>query len=448
MKKIILGCTLLFITLNICAQRSLDSTDISKNNAVFGGRGNEACVTISASNKIVPIFYENNKKKAPAKIDTVGTDVNYHLVFDASPGREKREINIKVDGYLPLTMNWFLHPKQQLNFVIFDRDSILDTRYNQWMREGDAFFISGMYVDARKKYASIEDSYLELSKENGIDEKIALIDSIIDWRNEAEMYFFDKKDYTSAIEYYQKVCDHNSQDKYAAAQITEARIKGRNRCISTFTDAEDYFVRKKYAEAKELYERVISWSCGNAGEAAKRLREIANKDTSKRAVVLVYEYAFVKAISNKSPNKTFQSVPIGLSVGKYKDRKAGGYFSLRFNTEWFKLFRNEPDETVRPEASVSFGWTIKVVKPVWLFFGPGYTGVGRFVHDDIYDPNKANFKLYSAISPEIGLLGKIKLSEKVGLALRYTFQYRIAIKKDTKDYIGNTGHAFGLGFCF
>ncbi|MCF2553504.1 hypothetical protein [Bacteroides caecigallinarum] len=131
----------------------------------------------------------------------------------------------------------------------------------------------------------------------------------------------------------------------------------------------------------------------------------------------------------------------------------------------FKAFQKDYAEVEKPELNVSFGWTINPVSsfPLWIFFGPGYTGIGEFVdkNGDRYvgeeeeegvesydttddsDDNNPTFKIYSAISPEVGLLGKIG-----PIVLRYTFQYRFAISKEYEDKIKSTRHVFGIGFCF
>ncbi|GHT54625.1 hypothetical protein FACS189446_4710 [Bacteroidia bacterium] len=117
----------------------------------------------------------------------------------------------------------------------------------------------------------------------------------------------------------------------------------------------------------------------------------------------------------------------------------------------FELLRTNKNETVRPELNISFGWTLKLVKPVWLLFGPGYTGVGKYAVDEQKEnstEDDLSLKIKHAVSPEAGLLCKLNLSKKIGLALRYTFQYRFALDKADIDYIGKTRHVFGVGFCF
>ncbi|MDR2423974.1 MAG: hypothetical protein LBD59_04520, partial [Prevotellaceae bacterium] len=99
--KITVLCVMLFASIHVFAQRELGWESRSKENAIFGGQANEACVTFSSSQTMLPLFYSNNVRKPPAKTDTIGTNINYHLVFDASKGREANGLTIHVDGFSP-----------------------------------------------------------------------------------------------------------------------------------------------------------------------------------------------------------------------------------------------------------------------------------------------------------------------------------------------------------
>ncbi|MDR0682439.1 MAG: hypothetical protein LBG15_11425 [Dysgonamonadaceae bacterium] len=426
---------LLLSTVNAWAQRELEIEDRSKDRAVFGGTGNEACVTVSAPQNIKPFFLSQNEQKTPAKIDSIGTDVNYHLVFDASPGRERREIAIYVNGYTPVPLKWTLSPKQQLNYYIFDRDSILDNCYNQLMREGMNLLKSGMYEDARQKYESVK-GCSKIEDEAKVDNQIALIDSVLLWRNIADADF-DRSNYAGAIENFQKIFIKNPSDEYIKNRLADVRIKQREDCAVTFRMAESYFEKKDYKQAQSLYEKIIARSCNESSQALEKLHHI--ELTKELPHALTYEFS--------------KNTAIGLSTGNYKEHKSSGYFTLRLNVDLFELVRTKGDEQLRPELNVSFGWTLKLVKPVWIFFGPGYTGVGEYKPESEEETGeneetKLSLKINHAVSPEIGLLGKIKITDEIGIVMRYTFQYRFALEKESIDHIGQTRHVLGIGFCF
>ena len=195
-------------------------------------------------------------------------------------------------------------------------------------------------------------------------------------------------------------------------------------------------------KALELYQKVVDQNCANATQASEKTKEIRLSIQSRKQRVRVYAYEYSK------------SAPIGITTGTYRQRKVGGYFSLSLHPDLFKALQKDYSKQLEAEMNVSFGWTINPIPkyPVWIFFGPGYTGVGEFVDEDENpyvegssgeteeDPK---FKIYSAISAEAGLLGKIG-----PLVLRYTYQMRFSVSKEYEDKISKSRHVFGIGFCF
>jgi hypothetical protein len=203
--------------------------------------------------------------------------------------------------------------------------------------------------------------------------------------------------------------------------------------LTTFSTAEAYFLENDYNNAEDLYNQVVAQYCAASASAIRRLQEIRIKRQLPH--VLTYEYA--------------KNASIGISTGNYKDNHVAAYFTLRLNPAVFELLRDDQKEKDKPELNVSFGWTFKTIKPVWLFFGPGYTAVSENIYDETdIDREDPKLKIYHAISPEAGILCKFNLSGKIGVALRYTYQYRFALKKEQEDYIGKIRHVFGAGFCF
>jgi tetratricopeptide (TPR) repeat protein len=425
---LLLNCSFLF------SQRDLTIEDRSNERDVFRGNEDEAGLVISCLEDIPLTFVFQHKTLEPTQTETLAGVINYKFKF--STRYKERTITIHSKNYNPINLTVALSPKQLKTYYIKDPDAAIINCYYELTKEGLALFKSGMYKDAKDKYEMAKNCD-EVPIENDIDEKLAIIDSIFIWRNKADTYL-EILDYSSAIEYYKKIYAINSEDKYISNKLLETQLNERERCTLAFTNAEGFFIEKDYENAKDLYKKVVSLGCYNSANAIVKLQEIAEIEKNKKQLshVLTYEYA--------------DNTSIGISTGNYKEHKTSGYFTLRLNPDVFETMRSNPEDSKKPELNVSFGWTIKTIKPIWIFFGPGYTGVGEYVYDE-EDINKADdpkIKIHNAISPEIGLLGKIKITKGFGVALRYTFQYRFALTKDMEDFIGKTKHVFGIGFCF
>jgi hypothetical protein len=444
MKKYSLSILFAFFSLFAIGQRNLQFEE-SSDLIPFSTDKDEGLVIISCSeflkldfrtnwNESIKFFKEN---------ETEGGDLLYYLLFPTEKEYNGRRLYISTAGFNSLTVPIVLQAKETKKIKVFDPSApILDNCYNQLTREAEKLFSDGLYTSAKDKYI-LSKECPDFRQDSNADERIVSIDSIVIWRQIADrhMEVLDRTqalNYSQASEYYYKIQALNPEDKYVSSRINDCRQKENEKCSSKLADAERLFFDKKNDNAKILYEDIVSSNCNNAPQATLRLQEIGEMEKNKKQLshVLTYELA--------------SNTPIGISTGNYKEHKTSGYFTLRFNPDVFEALRSNPDDTAKPEFNLSFGWTIKVIKPIWVFFGPGYTGVGEYVYEekDINKEDDPRLKIHSAISPEIGLLGKIKINKGFGIALRYTFQYRFALKKDTEDYIGNTKHAFGLGFCF
>ena len=127
------------------------------------------------------------------------------------------------------------------------------------------------------------------------------------------------------------------------------------------------------------------------------------------------------------------------------------------------MMRNNCKVPDMPEASVSFGWTRKIVSPVWVFFGPGFTtkfyygnykplegertvwpgtdGNPNGTLDGEVDDKKVNVGW--AISPVVGLCVKYSY-----FAIRFSYQYRFAMESNLKDFIGKQRFTIGVGLAY
>lgn len=414
----------------------------------FSTEESEALVIISLPEEMTVEFktnYSENINFFDRKKE--GADSLLYLRFPVGEQWESRKLYVIVPQYERATISLDLSPKETKRYKIYDPDAALMKCYYQFTKEGASFFQKALYTEARERYELAQKcANIEPQQLADLNHRIAVIDSINILTTIADAHF-NVLDYRAAYETYFKVVSLNKEDKLALSKMMESQSKLSNHCDNEFNSAELYFREKDNDRAEELYKRIVSQSCPQAPEANLRLLEIHNRKESarQRATVLTYEIA--------------KNTAIGFSTGKYKEHKTSGYFTLRTNGDLFDAIRDNCDTLSKPELSIAFGWTFRPVKkvkdfnvPVWMFAGPGYTGVGKYtVKEDEHssysssDDHEVDYKLTvcNAISIEAGILGKIG-----PLVLRYTYQYRFALKKEEESYIGKSKHVFGIGVCF
>lgn len=444
---------LLFIPFYAFSQRTLEIQDISTGMNVFSGKDTEAGIVISAP-LTIPLIFESSHDKVVDVFnkETKGDEQLYYIRFNTGKRYRGRKLTIITNDYQPLIIMAELEPKELKQYKIVDPDAeFVYGCYYEYRKRGTEFFQKSMYDEAKEQYL-IAKECSDCPENANLDELITNIDSIFVYQKQADEAF-DLLDYRKSASLYSKILTLNPSDSQASQKRFESITKYSNDCQKYFDMADVYKNNGEYDKALELYDRIANENCGSAllaSNEAKKIRILMNS-RKQRARVYAYEFS--------------SNAPIGITTGSYKNKKVGGYFSLSLHPDFFKALQKDYNEVEKPELNISFGWTVNPVStfPLWIFFGPGYTGVGEFVdkngdrywendEDDIinedddtidYDDKKPTFKLYSAISPEIGLLGKIG-----PVVLRYTFQYRFALSKDYEDKIKSTRHVFGVGFCF
>jgi len=231
--------------------------------------------------------------------------------------------------------------------------------------------------------------------------------------------------FKEAINLYQKIAVQNREDFYAGTRHSESLYRRSDLCSRYFNSAEEYFANGDYQEAKKLFEIVVEQQCMQAEKADARLVEIRvyERERMEGPTVLCYEFG--------------KNTPLGLSIGLYRIKKLRGYVSIRTNGDFFRSLQTDASDVKRSEFNVSAGLTFGIYNPIWLFMGCGYTEVGK--SSDI----TVDFVPHSAVSPEIGVLGKYKMA-----VLRYTLQYRFAFEAEHQDFIGKFRHVLGVGICF
>lgn len=375
----------------------------------------------------------------------------YSFIFPTikagSSGYGSRVLKIYAPDFQPLIIPLGdLEAKTERVYKVYDPyNTIGQSPYLQYRDKGNNLFSEMKYDEAIVQYEYAKNCPEYENKDEwsvSIDKKIIDIDSIITNRVKGDSCY-NAANFRSAHRYYTNILYYSGNDEYAKKRALESSTALDNFCQSYFQRAEALFAEKEYKEALKLYQKIVSASCPQTIEASERIRIIGYKETmaKQNSTVITYEYA--------------QNVPIGFSIGAYKDKKWSGYFTLHFNSDIFRTIRSEYDKVKKPEVDISFGWTSKKIAPkvpLWIFFGPGYTGMGEYVYEEPEEGDqsenpeeqqKPKLKFYSAVSPEIGILGKYKF-----ISARYTFQYRFSIEKKYEEYMGKTKHFIGIGVAF
>ena len=456
-KRLMLLPVMLFmLAISAFGQRNLEIKDVTEGMNVFSGKDKEAGIVISCPVNI-PLTFESSHDKVVDLYnkEQKGEDVYYYLRFETGKKYRGRKLTIITTDFAPLNINVELSPKELKHYQLLDPDAeFVFGCYYEYRKRGTDFYQKGMYLEAKEQY-SIAKECSDRPADSNLDELIANIDSIQVYMKRADAAY-ETMDYMTANDYYSRIVVLNPSDAQASEKrVSSVKLHGTD-CTKYFNAAEIFKEEGEYNKALELYQKVVDRNCNNAlvaSEEAKKI-EILLQTRKQKARVLAVESG--------------TSGVWGLSTGKYRNRKVGGYFSVNANYHLIEAAQQEPLKCGIGrvmEAGFSFGWTICVAPNFphfWLFFGPGYTGAGSYKYDpinagvlDSYEldddkldkEDKKNYKFtwYNSFSPEAGIL------VKVGPAvLRYTFQYRLAFDDVSKGLFEDrkTRHMFGLGFCF
>ncbi len=450
-KRTFLLSTLLFIVVAAFGQRNLEVKDISTGLNVFSGKDTEAGVVVSCPSNLELTFESSHDKKVDVFNKEVKGEQNYYyLRFNTGRKYVGRKLFIRTQGYSLVVIPIELNPKELKEYQLIDPDvEFVYGCYYEYRKRGTEFFQNSMYSEAKEQY-SIAKECSDCPPDANLDELIANIDSIVCFQEQAEEAFALLK-YDLAEELYSKILQLNPLDENASTRRNECKQMYNTDCKKYFDMAEIYKEDGEYEKALELYQKVLDANCTNALLASEEVKNIRLllQSRRQRSHVLLYEYS--------------KTAPVGISYGSYKNKKTGRYFNFTLHPDLFFAIRNDFDKCRKAEFSITpLGWTVNPVHKYpycWIVFGLGYTGVCRYETEDgeIYQPgsfvegaegedetvDEPKFKVYSAISPELGITLKVW-----HFAIRYTFQYRFAVSKKYADVIDEQRHAIGVGFCF
>ena len=445
----------------VLAQGVLTVTDVSQPTDVYSNDNDDGALVVRC-NASIPLTFDSSMDKSAAPFNTVmeGSDSVYYINFPTGRRYRGRILSIFSPGYQTLNIPLNIEPKRVVTLIVEDPNSLVDAGcYKEHRNKGLNEIKNMNYPEARLQFeTAAECSEVDTAENNA---NLALVDTLISLRNKAEL-FVRLKDYRKAAECYNHLLSFNSSDTYAEKQMVECQKQYSDDCMMAFQQAEHFFERHEYDKAKELYQRVVDDNCANMNQAFSKIIQISelSRKKSEHTRVVTYEYQ--------------KDVPIGISTGSYNQHKAGGFFSLSMNSKIFEMARKENKVGDVPEANLSFGWTIKIVNPLWIFFGPGLTGKmyygdykddyvpnakGKPVHIsdkskevpvsealndwDGDDKKKLRLNAAVAISPVVGLCVKYSY-----FALRVSYQYRFVMKKELEKFMGTQRLAIGIGVAF
>ena len=371
-------------------------------------------------------------KDLTIQVDTVGDKKQYKIIFptnDVGTSYDGRILTIYCSGFEKYEMpNFNFEAGTDKTFQVSDPYWKLNNPYFKAIDSYTRLFSEGNYLQAKTQLTIAKQTPEYKSNSDSIDYKIAIVDSIIMWRDLADAALRET-DYRLANKYYQKVLRMNPQDKYVKEKYDETVISYSTDCQSNFLLAEDLFAENDFERALTYYQKVVDAECPSTPRAQEKILFIKDKLESRKDKSSFFIYEF---------NKT---VPIGFSTGTCKMHKSGGYFTLHTNADIFKAMDGKPNTNIRPEVNISFGWTIKIYPPVWILFGPGYSGCG--VWKPTTKQDEYEFEWANAISPEIGIIVKYW-----HISVKYAFQYRFSLKQEHKELLGNMRHYIGIGVCW
>lgn len=453
------------------AQNVLEVKDVSQPNDVFSSAKDEAAVAIICHQSIPLSFSSSMDKSAePFNRELQGSDSIYYISFPTDKRYRGRVLTISSPGFSPVELPLELQPKQLLTFRLTDPNALVDAGcYREHRNRGVAEMKKMNYDEARNQFVVARECSDVEKEEN--EKNIALIDSLLALRQSADEAF-KTIDYLKAMKEYQEITKLNPYDTYALERYEQSAKNFGSDCELFFKKAESYYMDKDYERAKELYQRVIDRECPSSPTAELRLHTINSLAIAKKDHSRVFTYEWRK------------DSPIGFHYGTYNQHKVGGFISLDLNTQLFDAIRKDcyyGDEKF-PEFNMSLGWTVKIADPVWVHFGPGFTGklyygtyqkkqypkkgygetelldltemgldsnpnltkeqVENSDNDHLIEAwQKSNFAF--AISPVVGVTAKYSY-----FAFRLTYQYRWSIESKLTDFIGKSRLSIGVGVAF
>ena len=462
---ILLFLLLIFVVTTGSAQGILEVKDVSTPVDVYTSQNDEAAVMVRCHQSIPLTFSSSmDKEVEPYKVDKEGSENIYYIEFPTGARYRGRVFTIIASGYYKVNYELELKPKQLVTLQVTDPNALVDAGcYRGHRNRGMQEIKNANYKEALNQFV-IARECSDVNKDEN-EKNIALVDSIIHYREMADNAY-NNLDYFKAAENYEQVLKLNPYDTYALHRNEMALQNFSTECESLFSQAEFYFTEKNMKKATELYQQVVDQDCSKKFLAHDRMLSIESNNIKKKTRSRVFTYEWMK------------DTPIGFSCGSYNIYKVGSFFSMSMNSKVLDAVRKDCiyGDKEFAEINMSFGWTIKIVNPIWIHIGPGFTGklyYGRYQDKmypvkgygeiDLLDTKKMgsdltiprdeapiNYEdewkhanLAFAVSPVIGVTLKYSF-----FTLRASYQYRWTVKKYLQDFMCRNRVILGIGIAF
>ncbi|MBQ0056233.1 MAG: hypothetical protein KBT20_01140 [Bacteroidales bacterium] len=532
MKKIfsILAAALMLVP-SAYAQKLLSVEETTEGIGIYPcGERHEAMVQFVTHESFGLDFDSNYDSELDIHLDSVAGTKTYSIVFvTQAPGVDYsgRRITIKAPGFKGYTLPLNLKDKQKFEYTVSDPYSALRSPYFVYQEKGNDLFYNAQYQGAKDCYEMIKACpEYQLNKES-VDEHIAMCDSMVEWSAKAlELEHFAK--FSDATDMYYKMYRYNSSNEALRSRIAATRQMYLDDCEAEFTLAEHYMDINKVNEAKACYQRIIDKKCNNRiVEATAALANIERKQNKSKesARCLFYDFgpnqaigltfaqcyqsarrssgyitvrtnasAFSMMSGKSSVNGTITGEwPTLSKIGTGNEELLRSAFDLESGTLKWKydddsyksIYDESGDEALAAdpsyyapkdfdfEASMSFGWTVRIWRYFFAHLGVGYHGGGFYTFDrdaaarnivKEYKSSKNTFDYtsdfndwddelrnkcmktnwFNGVAPEAGLIVKVW---HVNVKATYQYSYWLndnGFKKFCED---NTGKLyFGVGF--
>jgi len=426
-KTILLLLIFMSVNLSLISQNLVWEQDFSSS-GICPSPGSEACVTIIA-NRLLELTFETNVDTVVtiALKRAVGQNFEYTIHFPTDrPEYFDRTLTIYCQSFAKgIQIPLLLAPKESELYYV----SVTEC-YKTHLEKGLTLFKSCSYADAREEFRKAMEECSDVPPNDDVKTKISVIDSIQRLRKLAKESF-EMLDYKKAEEYFFAIHSLNREDNFAYQRLLDCQAENRKYCELYMINAKKYFDGKEFEKAEILYNKVIENGChtDNIELATFYLgrtdKKLGRKKGDPMGTAFTFQWAYYKQL--------------GFSVGGYDNKKVSAYFTFLYNLDPIMVptVKGGIDTLVRTlDFKGALGLTVRPVRnkyvPIWLTIGAGYAG------------------LIHSVSPEIGILIKIPfgVEARAGIALSYTFQYRIPIEVETRNLVRKPNHLLGFGFCF